>query len=702
MKINVKHALATLFHSAWLILVAILFAIANRISYLHAFIFPDWNHFIQKLQQISFWGYFLDIFISLFGLILFSLACTGIGLVLLRSLNISGTPLALGVTAFVIGEILFSLLFLSVISLTKLSVTFTALVFGLSIITGTRDLRSCYLDLVQAFKAKALNAAQKRILLIAAVFLSLSLFLTSARLGYDAVSDYFSQAKLMALSHEATSFFPENYMIVSSLHPDILFTVIIQLFGDQSARMLCWVNGLAILIAAYLIAEENKVSFNSRFYLLVLLFSSTFFIDLLGDGKVELICTIPILISIYWMQRSIKSPSKGVSLLIGILTGFAIISRLYNIFLVSFYTVAFYTIGLIKIILTEKRSGSELKWKPILSYAKPILWLFPSLILMGTYHLWQNWLWLGSPFAPINFAQKLRSTNWEWQFDPGMLNIYRATYPLVVTIFNSPQSLGNISPLFLGFLPFLFHKKIRQQIILSQELVDVLTASLLTLVPWIFFFYTIVEIRYAMFIWVIIFIPTGVLIDVLLSRETGVVLATSRLVIGVLLSFIALRTFLIAIDTYSPIDKNGHAHCSDISFCTFFAPVNQYALPGDRVFSLNAFRYYLRDDLFVCSSRSNEYGNLKVLAQENSPEFWVELYRAGYIFVTYEENFSVNHSRFGAIPSPGIAPPWLRVNVVSSDQKNLSYQLIATDPPFAPDISCQKNSLGEWQLIGPE
>lgn len=698
-KNNLKQALTSIFHLTWLIIAVVLFAIANRMSYLHAFVFPDWDRFIEKFQQISFWGYFQDTFISLFGLVLFSLAFIGIGLIFLRCLTISGSPLALGVTAFAAGQILLSLLFLSVISLTKLDASFTGIVFGLSIITSAKILWSYCLDLMQAFKAETLNTSQKRVLLTTSIFLSLSLFLTSARLGYDATVDYFSQAKLMALSREAVSFYPENYMIVSSLHPDILFTIIIQLFGDQSARMISWANGIAILITTYLIAEENNVPLTARFYILIILLSSTFFTDLLGDGKVELICTTPILIGIYWMQRGMKSPSKGVFLLIGILFGFAIISRLYNIFLVSFYAVAFYGIGLTNVILREKRAGSDFRWELVLSYAKPILWIFPSLILIGTYHLWQNWLWLGSPFAPINFNQKLSVNNWGWQFDPGLLNTFRAMYPLVVTILNSPQSLGNISPLFIGFLPFLLHKKLRQQMILSQELAHILTASLLTLVLWILIFYTVVEIRYVMFIWVIIFIPLGTLMDVLLNQMTGVMPVASRLVIGLLLGFIALRTFLIAIDTYSPIDRNGQAYCSDFSLCTFFAPVNKYALPGDRVFSLNAFRYYMREDLFVCSSRSNEYENFIKLAQENSPEFWVELYRAGYTFVTYEEIFSVNRSHFGTIPPPDSAPPWLRVKVISSDQKNRLYQIISINPPFTPDISCQKNSSGEWQLF---
>lgn len=699
MKLNLKYILTASLHSTWLFLIVILFIIANRVSYLHAFIFPDLNRFAIKFSQILLFDYFLDILTSFAGAALFSLACIGIGLITLRTLKLTGTGLATGVTAFASGQIIFSLLFLSIISLTRLTASLTVAVFGLSVIVSIKPIKDFCAEHIKISEIGRLGDSQKRITFISFAFLFLSLFLTSARLGYDSVSDYFSQAKLMALSYEATSFFPENYMIVSSLHPGILFTVVMQLFGDQAARMLSWANGFAILITTYLIAKENNASFNARIYIMALLMSSTFFIDLLGDGKVELISTTPILIGIYWMQKSMSKPSKGVFLLIGLLAGFAIISRLYNIFLVSFYIFTFYLIGLVKVYLKEKQTDTSASWRSTWSTTKPVLWILPTLILIGMYHLWQNWLWLGSPFAPIEFAPKLRSTNWEWQFDPDLLNTYRILYPLTITIFNSPQSLGTISPLFLGFLPILIIKKIQTRISWSRDLVHSVATSLLTLLLWVLLFYTVVEIRYVLFIWVMLFIPTGILIDSLLSQETGVISAISRFTIVSVLAFIILRMIVIAVDTYSPVENNGQARCSDISFCTFFSPMNEIAKPGDRVFSLNAFRYYFRNDLFVCSSRSTEYEKLKHFAQENSPEFWTELYRQGYGFVAYENNFSVYHSRFGTIPSHSIAPAWLKVEVISSEHENLLYQLTAQNPPYEANYSCQKNALGEWQLI---
>lgn len=703
MKLRTKEIFASIALPAWLLISVIIFALANRVSYLHAFILSDWGHFITGVLRISFLGFVFDLFSALIGILFFSTACLGAGLVILKILKISSaSKLALGTTAFVIGEIIFSIFFLSIISISSLNPSTTITTLGLSIVVSYTSLRDYFRRDYRHTHAEKLDPSQKIFLWLAIGVMLLSLLFTSARLGYDAVSDYFSQAKLMADSREASSFFPENYMIVSSLHPDILFTALMQVFGDQSARMLSWINGLAIILIGYAIAEENGISLNARLYFLALMLSSTAFTDLLGDGKVELICTTPIVAAVYWLPASLKTPAKSIFLLIGSLAGFAIVSRLYNIFLVPLFIAAFYTHLLIRKYITERPVNLNLIWTTGLKFVRPILWMFPTLLMMGAFHLWLNWLWLDSPFAPLDFAKKLESSNWEWQFDPGMLNTLRALYPFTVTFFNSPQSLGNISPLFIGFLPFVLIKDVRIKMRFSEDLNNLLIPSILTLLLWVMFFYTIVEVRYAMFIWTLLFLPSGHLIEHSLQLSSRFISSTSRLLLIMLLLFTSLRIVLIALSTYSPIDTKGQAHCFDIDFCTFFEPINQMAAPGDRVFALNAYRYYLRKDLFACSSRANEYSNLQKLAEKNSPDFWVELYRQGYRFVAFEKNFSVFHSRFGTIPDPKGAPSWLKITVISSLRENLSYHIEAESPPFQPKIYCAKSTDQDvWHLVPP-
>lgn len=695
-----KLLINTLF-PAWLIVSIIIFAFVNRVSFIHAFSFPSGQFFLQQISRISPAPYLIDLLKSLAGISFFTITCTGLGLIALKRLRTpSVSGLAFGITAFITGEILFSLFFLAVISQTSLSpvVTSTTLIF--CFIAGIPALWKFRQSLSFQKNTSGLGSRQRMILWWVIGILALSLTLSTARLGYDAVSDYFSQAKLMAVSQKASSFFPGNYMIVSSLHPDILFTALIQMFGDQAARMLSLVNGLAILLMGYVLAEEAGLSPCAREYYLILLLTSTAFTDLLGDGKVELISTAPIIGAIYWMSLSIKSPAKENFLLIGFLTGFAIISRLYNIFLVSLFTALFFVFWLIRETSKEWSIDPSKGIKALVKFTQPLLWMLPTLVLMGGFHLWQNWVWLGSPLAPLQFAPKLESSNWEWQFDPGVLNLLRFLYPLTVTFFNTPQSLGDISPLFVGFLPFLLVKNIRTKIRFVTNYL--LGTGILTLILWLAFFYTVVEIRYVFFIWILLFLPAAQLIEHSMEFVPKAISTLMQLMLILVLSFTSFRVAAISITTYSPIDAAGNAHCSDIGFCTFFNLVNKIASPNDRVFALQAFRYYLRMDLLACSSRADEYPLLQALAQQNSPDFWSEAYRQGFRFITYEENFAVNHSRFGTIPDPKIAPLWLKISVVSpvNDKNNVAYRIDAIDPPFQPEILCRYDDhQNKWSLI---
>lgn len=691
MKFKRSSQIPYIIFSAWLVISATLFIIANRVSYIHAVILPSWDNISKNLTQTSLHQYLFDLLTSLIGIGIFSIACIGFGLRVLKLIKFRITSvLEVGTTAFLVGEVLFSLIFLTIISVSSLSPILTKLITIAMLALNAGLLWSFFRDIRSSFQTIQVDKRQKIIAGLVISIVALSTFLSTARLGYDAVSDYFSQAKIMAVSQDAVSFFPGNYMIVSSLHPDILFTILMQLFGDQTARMLSWVNGLAILLIAYSIAKEAGLTLNIWLYFLVLMFTSTAFTDLLGDGKVEIVSTAPILGAVYWMMVSLRSPTKETFLIIGFLAGFAIISRLYNIFLVSVFIIFFYSLWLIRNIYKEGLRNIKLNTRTALNRISPSLWTVAMLVLMGAFHLWQNWLWLGTPFAPLKFAPSLEANNWEWQFDPGMLNALRVLYPLTVTFFNSPQSLGNISPLFIGFLPFLLIKKIRMGMQLSSTFIHLLASCISTLLLWLILFYTVVEIRYILFLWVLLFLVAAYWIEQTLNSMQKPLLPLTEIVLGGLLLFSATRITAVALATYSPIDNNQQAHCRDIPFCSFFEPVNQLATFGDRVLALNAYRYYLRNDLFACSSRADEYASLQVLAQRNSPDFWIEVYRQGYQFVIFERNFSEFHSRFGTIPDHQVAPAWLKISIVSTSNEtdNILYQLETDDPPFRPEVSC--------------
>ncbi len=692
MHLNTKTVFIYPFLLIWLILCLILYIYISRISFV-PIVTLSWGLFAEMLTYISPLRYMRDLFSAWLGAMLFSLACLSLGLgVLQKWAKSHSSKSALGVTAFLIGEILFSLIFLTVISLYRLAPAFVAITISLGFLAGLPALRTFIAQLPPHFSLFTGFKGSERIMLgLILIGLTFGLLLSSTRLGYDATAVYFSHAKIMAVSQLPIFFSPKDSFVVTSFHPSILFAALIQLFGDQSARMLPWVNGVAIILMGLALGQELGLTSRVRIWFLALMVTSTAFMDLLGDGKIELISTAPILAAVYWMLYSIEKPTKGTFALIGFLSGFAIISRPYNIFLVSIFIALF----MISQVFVQYRAG-RFDFKHLM---RSVLWVIPPLFVLGMFHLFQNWIWLRSPIAPLIYANELNSSDWAWQFDPANLTLYRLLYPLTLTYMNSAQSLGNISPLFVGFLPFLLVKSVRENIHISPHLGWLSLIAVLTLLFWINLTFTVVEIRYVLFLWVILFLAAAQILESATQHIATLVRPLLLSLMTIFLVVMSARTLIIALSAYFPLAET--RRCLDNNLCTFLDTLEQPASPGDRVFVLHAYRYYLRPDLFACSSRVDEYPALEVLARQNSPDFWVEVYRQGFRFIIFEEHLSEQRYFFGKLPSPDIAPDWIRVKVLysSPDARQRIYQLETINPPIPSEITCEQEAAGLWQLI---
>ena len=678
---------------AWLIIAMLIFIAISHYDFVQIYFLPLVIPFGDLFTHIAFLQYVQGLAQAIAGSALFSAACLSLGLRLIAPQDDEQrSRLAIGTTAFLLGEIVFSILFLSAIVLYQLTPLMVAIAFALGLAIGLPRLVAFVRGPLRLDLAAGLNGAEMLILWLIAAGMLLAILYTSAILNYDSVVQYFSNAKIMAVTHTAVYANPTDPFFVSSLHPGILYTSAIEIFGDQSARMLSWINGLAILLLGYAIGRELGITARGRLCFLAAMLTSTAFVDLLGDGKVELLSTAPLLAGVYWMLRSVQRPRRLAFVLIGCLLGFAMIARPYNLFLVPLFVIAFYAFH----YLSLRRTGVL----DVTTFLRAAPWMLLPLVALGTFHLLQNWLWLGNALAPLVSGSHLSATNWQWQFDPRLLNVYRIFYPFVVSFANSPQSLGNISPLFVGCLPFLLLKNVRQRLQQAPGLMALAFAALVTLVAWLWLFFTVVEIRYVFFLWVILFLVLGHVLDATITDLMAPLKGLIAPLVGILLIYMGVRTFVIALETYAPVDSQDQAHCDDLVFCTFQEPLNRSAPPGARVFVANAYRYYLRPDLFACSTRAQEYGNLKDLARQNSGEFWGELYRQGFRYVTYEDNFSNFHGFFAMLPSPQLAPHWLNVKELYSTPDGLEriYELEATAAPVRPETYCQLDSAGIWQV----
>lgn len=689
----------------WIVLcIAAFIFFPGRASILYGSIMGDWGALATKLARIHPLTYLPGMIFAFGGVLLYSVSNIAAGSFILFGVKgrietgrFADTPrTGLIGTAFLAGQALFSVVFLTLAIARQLAPVHVVLVIVMALLVGGRPCSQLLGPLLRRGRSPKLadlgSAGSMAVALLSVAVISLSLLYTTARLSYDSVALYFSDAKITALTH-GIQFFLGDSFIVSSLQTGIHFSALIQVFGDQAARMYSWINGLVIIVFALALGQEIGLSRRARLMLIVLIVTSTAFLDLMGDGKVDLASTAPALGAVYWMVANKREASALRSMLMGSFAGLAMIARPFNILLLPIFMAVFYARAGIS------RKNSHEDRLPVGGLHSILLAGMCVLIVLG-YHLIDNWAILGHPMAPVLDYQKLSSARWQWALDPRQLNIARLLYPLAVTYINSPQSLGNVSPLAVAFLPVLLLREIRHKFSPSEELKFLFFAAAASLAAWLILYFTVVEIRYVLFLWIVLFLPVSVLLDNAAGALEALLRYTTVAVIVVLLTFIAARAVYVSVDTYAPIDSRGNAHCYDIAMCAFLDPLNAAASPGERVLTLNAYRYYLRNDLFACSTTHNEYARLQVFAAESSDAFWQEVYREGYAYLTYERNYSVRHLYMTMVPSPSNAPSWLQLLPISGapGDAEVAYKIQVINPPPGPRAACKLDTQGIWQV----
>lgn len=693
----------------WAILCILFFiSIPGKVSYVQWSNLDSWHLLGAKLERLDPASDLVNLIWSFGRMVIFSLVCTGLGAYVSGKMRIrsqTNSPstlmmLALLATEFTIGNGLFSLILLALAGLYKITAAYIVLLLAIGSLLGAKQLQNNIQKVLSGIASRSKQLSENRwsrmILILSSAILCLSILYSTARISYDSSAIYFSDAKLTALNDHLQFFVDDNF-IVSAFHSSIQYTAMIKLFGDQSARMFSWFSGIIFIVFSIALGERVGVSRQGRILLLTLLLTSTAFLDLMGDGKIDIQSSVPAIAAVYWMavDGQNKTPAKHLAFLIGFLLGLAVIARPFNAFLVTLFAGLFYGQRIF-----IRKGFQALDYR---SFLHSMLYMSAGAIGWGIYHLFANWIVHGDPLAFFSSIAKINASGGPWDYNPDTILAARLLYPFIITFYNTPQTLGNISPLFIAFLPTLLIQDIRKKLRLSKQLSVLLITALVTLLLWIFLFFTVYEIRYVFFLWAILFMPVAEAIATVLENEKHRFQnVLGALIIGIL-AFTIVRVIYISVDTYSPIDAQGNPKCRDSRFCEYLTSINQAAAPGDRVLTLGAFRYYLRNDLFACSARSTEYKTLQELTSQNPEAFWEEVYRQGYKYVAYENDYTTRHLQFAIIPSPSNTPEWMKLEPIFGVPGDLqvAYKINVSNPPVEVEATCQKDSAKGWGIRPP-
>lgn len=686
--LKIKNIVGSSLNIFWAVLIAILFTFySGTISHLYDSSFANWHKFSYKFLHIDFFSYIQNLIFSSIGTMCFILACISLGGIFINKYYMSENNslsdwAGTFVTAFLFGEIITSFILIALSALAKLTLVSTIIVLLLGSGIGVLSFKK----LIGACPKKSEKCGNKSIFEKLTLWLSMAILVsailfTTTRISYDSTAFYFSDSKLTALTNRL-SFFPNDGFLVSSFHTGILYTALIQIAGDQAARFLSWISGLFIILISMALADEIGLSRKSKLIALALLVTSTAFMDPFGDGKIELSATLTTITAIFWLVKAEKGDYLKNYILAGIFAGFSIISRPYNLVLLG---------GFIALLFFVNKTPSLPRVKNYITLSIPIL-------IMVSLHLTANWLILGDFLAPFHNTAKVTPEIWQWSgFGPKYIWVARIFFPLVATFLNTPQSMGNITPIILIFLPLFFSRKTRDKLRLSRDLIKISLISFFILTTWIMVYFTIFEIRYVFFLWIIIYLASAEMISASLEILEPFNQKVFSGIIVLLLLYMCGRNVFIAVDAYAPIDENGAPQCNDSPFCSYLSPLNQNAAQGDRVLGLSAFRYYYRPDLFACSSKADEYLKIQNALGKSNEDFWIEVYNQGYMYIAYEENYSMRHLNIDFLPTLNATPNWIKLEKLSEtfDGYFSTYKIEYINAPSQINKKCA-NDNGIW------
>jgi len=650
----------------------------------------------EKIATIRIITYLLNTMWAFAGMFFYGMSCVSLGMRLSVSFLQKGRihdlsmSWALLPTYFLIGNIVFSIFFLTFASLGILSTTHSIIVLSSGFLLGMTQLNKLFLSTIR-FDSRF----EKIIFLLCLAILTVSIFQSSAHLSYDASAVYFSTAKLTALKHHI-GFYLESSFPVSVFHSVTQFMPLIQVFGDQSARMITWAFGTSVIFIAIAVSHTVGASTKARYILPSMILTSTAYLDLMGDGKVDLVSSAYAITAIYWLIASDEEqhPNQLLYLLSGVFVGFACITRPYNVFLLGVF---------IFLHITLKFTSKQLSF---IQARRKLGWIAMGAVGFALYHLLMNKIILGSPFGFLTSTRDIDPMNGPWDLKPETIWVYRLLYPLVVTYKNSGASLGNITPLILIFLFTLTKKEIRTKTSLHKDMSQLAISAGVTLYLWVIMFFTVVEVRYVLFLWVLLFIPLAEVAERSLTVSDSIIRNAVKAWIVVLMVFILVRSIYISVAAYSPLDIHGNPQCFDNEVCGNFAAINRYARPGDRVLTLGAYRYYLRTDLFACSTDSKDYKALQNTSSQSADAFWDEVYRQGYKYIAFEDGYVREHIQLRIIPNPYNTPHWIKLELIfgKPDDLKIAYKINVTNPPSNVERNCRFNDeSGAWevQVVNP-
>jgi len=495
----------------------------------------------------------------------------------------------------------------------------------------------------------------------------------------DAEAFYMTYARITAASGRLEPM-PGLYETFSSIGMvgEPHFAALISLSGVPAAKLFVW--PLSLAGAGILLAIGRLAGLGSRgsLLLLVMLFTTTAYTHHIWDGKVDLFAAALGLLAVYWVLAArTTQPGKAALVIAGLAAGFAVVAKFS-------YAISLAPALLILLWWPDQKAGAP--------RLRATLIVGCAAAAAAVPHLIKNTAMFAAPLAP--FLGGSSDQNWLQQvwFAPDVIQRIIATYPFALTFGRYPMQGGNLSFLWLAMLPLLLWLP-RQAQLKDSLLFQLAIAGLAGTLVWMALRPSIIAPRYLLAVLLLLYPLAARAAEQMLEREHAPrILSAAIYVLGMAaLTIFSYPVLPVAAESARQLLGRGAGPCALASIhCEPLQQLNAEAAPGDRVYTLSYYTYWMRDDLLQCKDRGSESG----MARPNAAGLnWDALTNGGFRWLVIDRT-SHGQAYDALLGTP--LPDGIKVDVRQQQNGILILQLHYSDTPG--QRSCRQMREGTWTL----
>lgn len=576
------------------------------------------------------------IVLSLMLLVVYSFACLSVGLVLLRcfvrrnTLRTELTPSARVATGFLFGGGVLANLWLGLSLLP--GKWFTLPVAGplvlIAAAVGAVPTAYALRDVVRQFALALRNTFKHHwfwgVLATATLALPL-LYGLAASLPprSDAAAWYFALPKLLAYEGTLRPLPGYEFFSQVGLHGELHVAVLMLLGSWQAATLFCGFLGVAAAMVLIEIARLAGIGRQGRWTILLLTYTSTAFVNLTFQGRLDLFGVALSLAAMYW---ALREPLRvGVLILVGLLGCLGVLAKA---------TYALTTVPILAMLLLWRPWVAAPEGSRLRAVLRAWGWCFLGAVAAFLPHVVKNVVMYGPGFALTPFVSPPGNHDWAGSAIPSGASTMHilCSYPIAVFWgqFSGMHGVMTAAALALWPMALLLDRPERfwRSTLVQLTIVGAMGVAIFALLQTVNF-----SLRY--------FLPALLLL--LLTPAAAADFAwNSPRVRGILKVGLAVVLVMALAERFNRPKGHpgeglklilGKADLPDVAddSARMCQAVNDHAQPGDRVYLGTKYPFYLTPELISTASRS---GERTAVAKISTPEDrWRKIYEDGFRFI---------------------------------------------------------------------